>query len=76
LHHDRGGATLAPWCADGAVASTVAGYADLASGEWGLMIDPRGWLSVICGNPINAAQSLGVAGGEVVWLSPDRGQSG
>ena len=56
-----------------AVASTVATYADLASGEWGLMVDPRGWLSVICGNPINAAQSLGVAGGEVVWLSPDRG---
>jgi hypothetical protein len=59
-----------------AVASTVATYADLTSGEWGLMVDPRGWLSVICGNPINAAQSLGVAGGEVVWLSPDRGQGG
>jgi len=56
------------------VASTVATYADLSSGEWGLMIDPRGWLSVICGNPVNAAQSLGVAGGEVVWLSADRGQ--
>ncbi len=56
-----------------AVASIVATYADLTSGEWGLMVDPRGWLSVICGNPINAAQSLGVAGGEVVWLSPDRG---
>jgi hypothetical protein len=56
-----------------AVASMVATYADLSSGEWGLMVDPRGWLSVICGNPINAAQSLGVAGGEVVWLSPDRG---
>lgn len=59
-----------------AVASTVATYADLSSGEWGLMVDPRGWLSVICGNPINAAQALGVAGGEVVWLSADRGQDG
>jgi S-adenosylmethionine hydrolase len=59
-----------------AVASTVATYADLSSGEWGLMVDPRGWLSVICGNPINAAQSLGVAGGELVWLSPDRGPGG
>jgi S-adenosyl-L-methionine hydrolase (adenosine-forming) len=56
-----------------AVASTVVTYADLSSGEWGLMVDPRGWLSVICGNPVNAAQSLGVAGGEVVWLSADRG---
>jgi S-adenosyl-L-methionine hydrolase (adenosine-forming) len=60
----------------GAVARTVVTYADLPSGEWGLMVDPRGWLSVICGNPVNAAQSLGVAGGEVVWLSADRGQSG
>ena len=56
-----------------AVASPVVTYADLSSGEWGLMVDPRGWLSVICGNPVNAAQSLGVAGGEVVWLSADRG---
>jgi S-adenosyl-L-methionine hydrolase (adenosine-forming) len=59
-----------------AVASTVVTYADLSSGEWGLMIDPRGWLSVICGNPVNAAQSLGIVGGEVVWLSADRGESG
>ena len=57
-----------------AVAKMVVTYADLSSGEWGLMVDPRGWLSVICGNPVNAAQSLGVAGGEIVWLSPDRGQ--
>jgi S-adenosylmethionine hydrolase len=56
-----------------AVASPVVTYADLSSGEWGLMVDPRGWLSVICGNPVNAAQSLGVAGGEVVWLTADRG---
>jgi S-adenosylmethionine hydrolase len=58
-----------------AVASMVATYADLSSGEWGLMVDPRGWLSVICGNPGNAAQLLGVAGGEIVWLSADRGAS-
>ena len=58
-----------------AVASPVVTYADLSSGEWGLMVDPRGWLSVICGNPGNAAAMLGVAGGEVVWLSADRGQS-
>lgn len=59
-----------------AVARSVVTYADLASGEWGLMVDPRGWLSVICGNPVNAAQSLGVAGGEVVWLSAGRGEGG
>jgi S-adenosyl-L-methionine hydrolase (adenosine-forming) len=59
-----------------AVAKTVVTYADLSSGEWGLMVDPRGWLSVICGNPVNAAQSLGVGGGEIVWLSADRGRDG
>ena len=54
------------------VARPVVTYADLSSGEWGLMVDPRGWLSVICGNPGNAAGLLGVSGGEVVWLSADR----
>jgi S-adenosylmethionine hydrolase len=58
----------------GAVAKMVVTYADLSSGEWGLMVDPRGWLSVICGNPVNAAQELGVGGGEVVWLSASRDQ--
>jgi len=58
----------------GAVATAVITYADLATGEWGLMVDPRGWLSVICGNPGNAAQLLGVGGGEVAWLSADRGR--
>jgi hypothetical protein len=38
------------------------------------MVDPRGWLAVICGNPGNAAQLLGVGGGEVAWLSEDRGE--
>jgi hypothetical protein len=33
------------------------------------MIDPRGWLSVIRGNPANAAEGLGVASGDLVWLS-------
>ncbi len=42
-----------------AVASPVVTYADLSSGEWGLMVDPRGWLSVICGNPVGAHVMLG-----------------
>jgi S-adenosyl-L-methionine hydrolase (adenosine-forming) len=57
----------------GGVAQTVATYSDLSEGEWGLMVDPRGWLSVIRGNPANAAQGLGVAGGDVVWLTRERG---
>jgi hypothetical protein len=36
------------------------------------MVDPRGWLSVIRGNPANAAAGLGVANDDVVWLSRER----
>jgi S-adenosylmethionine hydrolase len=73
---DRAEQILVETLSGSAVARTVVTYADLSTGEWGLMVDPRGWLSVICGNPGNAAQSLGVAGGEVVWLSVDRDQGG
>jgi S-adenosylmethionine hydrolase len=31
-------------------ARRVATYADVASGDWGLIVDPRGWLSVVRGN--------------------------
>jgi hypothetical protein len=48
----------------------VTTYADLTEDEWGLMIDPRGWLSVIRSNPGNAAESLGVGVGDIVWLTP------
>jgi hypothetical protein len=37
------------------------------------MIDPRGWLSVTRGEPGNAAEALGVGGGDLVWLSHDGG---
>jgi S-adenosyl-L-methionine hydrolase (adenosine-forming) len=47
----------------------VSTYADLTEGEWGVMIDPRGWLSVIRGNPANAAEGLGVETGDLLWLS-------
>jgi S-adenosyl-L-methionine hydrolase (adenosine-forming) len=53
-----------------AVARQVATYADLEAGEWGLIIDPRGWLSVIRANPDNAAADLGVGVGDLVWLGP------
>jgi hypothetical protein len=52
-----------------AVARCVATYADLAADEWGLMVDPRGWLSVIRGEPGNAAEALGIGSGDLVWLS-------
>lgn len=43
-------------------------YADLLSDEYGVMFDPRGWLSVIRGNPGNAAAGLGLQMGDLVWL--------
>ena len=55
-----------------AVAKHISTYADLAEGEWGLMIDPRGWLSVVRGNPANAAAGLGVGNDDLVWLSRER----
>ena len=35
---------------------------DVESGEWGLIVDPRGWALVIRGNPANAAEGLGGVG--------------
>jgi S-adenosyl-L-methionine hydrolase (adenosine-forming) len=57
----------------GGVAQFVSTYADLEPGDWGLMIDLRGWLSVIRGNPANAAEGLGVGSGDLVWLRTPRG---
>jgi S-adenosyl-L-methionine hydrolase (adenosine-forming) len=54
-------------------AQFVSTYADLEPGEWGLMPDPRGWLSVVRGNPANAAEGLGVTSGDLVWLAVPRG---
>jgi S-adenosyl-L-methionine hydrolase (adenosine-forming) len=49
-------------------------YADLAPGEWGIIVDPRGWLLVVRGNPANAAEGLGnIESGAPVWLSSPRG---
>jgi len=48
-------------------------YADVESGDWGLIVDPRGWLLVIRGNPANAAEGLGgVAPGDPIWLTAQR----
>jgi S-adenosylmethionine hydrolase len=54
-------------------ARCVATYADVASGDWGIIVDPRGWLLVIRGNPANAAEGLGsVSPGDPIWLTAAR----
>jgi S-adenosyl-L-methionine hydrolase (adenosine-forming) len=55
------------------VAARINTYADLAPGDWGLMVDARGWLAVVRGNPANAAEGLAVGSGDLVWLlAPER----
>jgi S-adenosyl-L-methionine hydrolase (adenosine-forming) len=54
-------------------AEWVSTYADVASGDWGIIVDPRGWLLVIRGNPANAAEGLGsVSPGDPIWLTVAR----
>lgn len=65
---DQADRILVEALAGGGVVQQVSTYADLAENQWGLMIDPRGWLSVVRGNPGNAAEGLGVGSGDVVWL--------
>jgi S-adenosylmethionine hydrolase len=63
--------------AGSAFARRVATYADVEPGDWGLMLDPRGWISVIRGNPANAAEGLGVQSGDLVWIreAPPEGEA-
>jgi len=59
--------------ATAAMAARITTFADLAPGDWGLMIDSRGWLAVVRGNPANAAEALEVNSGDLVWLlAPSR----
>jgi hypothetical protein len=54
-------------------AQRVSTYGDVGAGDWGLIVDPRGWLLVIRGNPANAAEGLGsVSPGDPIWLTAIR----
>jgi hypothetical protein len=56
-----------------ATARRVSTYTDVEPGDWGPIIDPRGWLSVIRVNPANAAEGLGgVQPGNPIWLTAPR----
>jgi S-adenosylmethionine hydrolase len=66
---DRADRILVEAEAGGGLARQVSTYADLTGDQWGLLIDPRGWLSVVRGSTANAAEGLGVSGGDLVWLS-------
>jgi S-adenosyl-L-methionine hydrolase (adenosine-forming) len=44
-------------------------YADFSAGEYGVLVDPRGWLTIVRGNPGSALEGLGLSLGDPVWLS-------
>jgi S-adenosyl-L-methionine hydrolase (adenosine-forming) len=44
-------------------------YADFAPGEYGVIFDPRGWLTIVRGNPGNALEDLSLSIGDLVWIS-------
>ena len=44
-------------------------YADFGPGEFGLIFDPRGWLTIIRGNPGNALEDLKLSVGDGVLIS-------
>ena len=47
-------------------------YADFDSGEYGVLFDPRGWLTLVRGNPASALEGLGLSLAAPVWLTrPD-----
>jgi S-adenosyl-L-methionine hydrolase (adenosine-forming) len=50
-------------------ARPAATYADFAPGEYGVIFDPRGWLTIVRGNPGNALEGLGLDVGDPVWIS-------
>jgi hypothetical protein len=47
-------------------------FADFGAGEYGLIVDPRGWLTIVRGNPGTALENLGLDIGDPVWLSVAR----
>jgi S-adenosylmethionine hydrolase len=44
-------------------------YADFAAGEYGVLFDPRGWLTIVRGNPASALDGLGLAIAAPIWLT-------
>ena len=44
-------------------------YADFAAGDYGVLWDPRGWLTIVRGNPASALDGLGLTLAAPVWLT-------
>jgi hypothetical protein len=46
-------------------------YADFPAGEYGVLFDERGWLTIVRGNPASALEGLGLSLGAPVWITVD-----
>ena len=55
-----------------ATARRGATYGDFSAGDYGLIVDPRGWVTIVRGNPASALEGLGLAIGDPVWISRSR----
>jgi S-adenosyl-L-methionine hydrolase (adenosine-forming) len=44
-------------------------YADFEAGEYGVIFDPRGWLTIVRGNPGNALEELQLSVGDLISIS-------
>jgi len=65
-----GDSTLSIEAVSGAtVAKRGSTYADFAAGEYGVLVDPRGWLTIVRGNPASALDGLGLAIAAPVWIT-------
>jgi S-adenosylmethionine hydrolase len=74
---DKSSALSIEAVAGSARARRASTYADFEPGEYGVIFDPRGWLSIVRGNPGNALEGLGLSLGDPVWITaaPDGGGS-
>lgn len=52
-----------------AVAKRGNTYADFGEGEYGVLFDPRGWLTIVRGNPASALDGLGLGVAAPIWLT-------
>ena len=43
--------------------------ADFAPGEYGVILDPRGWLTIVRGNPRDALEDVRLSIGDLVSIS-------
>ena len=71
-----GEATLTIEAVSGAAAAKRGStYADFAAGEYGVLFDPRGWLTIVRGNPASALDGLGLAIAAPIWLTRTPGDA-